>query len=208
MFAACPQTNDPLRRSPRETAHRHGHHHSGTSQHALDSTTRRGTGQASAGGVEKIIQMDEGTNRLETHPAKMKVAVLILFMLAVAGPSAAVNAQSSPQSPPASTNADVGQQRIDEVFTKPHITPDVFAASYIEHNSQAKVEGIVKDLKSTLGDYKSVKKSMDKNDPPFDTTWERYTAVFAKGVDDVYIHFDDSGKVDALTFRAPRPGGT
>jgi hypothetical protein len=157
---------------------------------------------------KKIIQMDEGTKPMETHPAKMKVAVLALFMLAASGPWAAVNAQSSPQSQPASTNADVGQQRIDEVFTKPRITPDYFASSYLEHNTQAKIEGIVKDLKSTLGDYKSVKKSTDKNDPPFDNTWERYTAVFAKGVDDVYIHFDDSGKVDALTFRAPRPGGT
>jgi hypothetical protein len=152
--------------------------------------------------------MDEGTNRMETHRAKMKVAVLALFMLAVSGPWAAVNAQSSRQAPPASSGADVGLQRIDEVFTKPRITPDYFAASYLEHNSQSKVEGILKDLKSTLGDYKSVKKSADKNDPPFDNTWERYTAVFAKGVDDVYIHFDDSGKIDALTFRAPRPGGT
>lgn len=138
----------------------------------------------------------------------MKVAVLALFMLAVSGPWATLNAQTTPQTAQASSSADAGQQRIDEVFTKPRITSDYFAASYLEHNTQAKVEGIVKDIKSTLGDYKSVRKSMDKNDPPFDNTWERYTAVFAKGVDDVYIHFDDSGKIDALTFRAPHPGGT
>jgi len=132
----------------------------------------------------------------------MKLAALIFFTLAVCGPWSGLNAQS------ASTGADTAQQRIDEVFTKPKITSDYFSASYLEHNTQAKVEGIVKDLKSQLGDYKSVKKSTEKNDPPFDDSWQRYTATFAKGVDDIYIHFDDAGKIDALTFRAPHPGGT
>ncbi len=138
----------------------------------------------------------------------MKSAVIVLLALVACGPWTALNAQSAPQSASVSGTADAGQARIEEVFTKPKITSDYFAASYLEHNSQAKVEGIVKDLKSQLGDYKSVKKSTEKNDPPFDDTWQRYTAVFAKGVDDVYIHFDNSGKIDALTFRAPRPGGT
>ncbi|HEY1730085.1 MAG TPA: hypothetical protein VGG22_17075 [Candidatus Baltobacteraceae bacterium] len=138
----------------------------------------------------------------------MKTAVLISFILIISGPWTALNAQSAAQSPPAPGAVDVGQERIDEVLTKPKVTSDEFAPSYLQHNTQAKVEGIVKDLKSQIGGYKSVKKSTDKNDPPFDETWQRYTAVFAKGVDDVYIHFDDSGKIDALTFRAPKPGGT
>ncbi len=145
---------------------------------------------------------------VEAHRPKMKTVVIVLFALIACGPWTGLNAQSSPQSAPASGTVDVGQARIDEVLTKPKITPDYFAASYMEHNSQAKVDGIVKELKSQLGEYKSVKKSTEKNDPPFDDTWQRYTAVFAKGIDDVYIHFDDSGKIDALTFRAPKPGGT
>lgn len=138
----------------------------------------------------------------------MKTAALILFALIACGPWSALSAQNSPQAPAASGTTDVGQERIDEVFTRPKITSDYFAASYLEHNSQAKVEGIVKEIKSQLGDYKSVKKSTEKNEAPFDDTWQRYTATFAKGVEDIYIHFDDSGKVDALTFRAPHPGGT
>jgi hypothetical protein len=145
---------------------------------------------------------------IEEHRAIMKTAVVILFALIACSPWTATSAQSSPQSPTGTGSADVGQARIDEVLTKPKITSDYFAASYLEHNTQAKVEGIVKDLKSQLGDFKSVKKSTEKNDPPFDDTWQRYTAVFAKGVDDVYIHFDDAGKIDALTFRAPKPGGS
>ena len=141
-----------------------------------------------------------------TRPS-MKPAVLISFVLIISGPWTALSAQTA-QPPPASGAVDVGQERIDEVLTKPKVTSDEFAPTYLQHNTQAKVEGIVKDLKSQLGDYKSVKKSTVKNDPPFDDTWQRYTAVFTKGVDDVYIHFDDSGKIDALTFRAPRPGGT
>jgi len=138
----------------------------------------------------------------------MKSGVLILFALIACGPWTGLNAQSAAAAPQASASADRGEALIDAVLTKPQITPDNFDASYLQHNSQAKVEGIVKMLKTQLGDFKSVKKSTDKNDPPFDATWERYTATFAKGVDDVYIHFDDGGKVDALTFRVPRPGGT
>lgn len=137
----------------------------------------------------------------------MKTAVLILFALIACGPWTAASAQSTPQSPSAPAGADTGQQRIDEILTKPKITSDYFASSYLEHNTQAKVEGIVKDIKAQLGDYKSVRKSTEKNEPPFDDSWQRYTATFAKGVDDIYIHFDDAGKIDALTFRAPHPGG-
>lgn len=152
--------------------------------------------------------MDAGTPAVEEHRPRMKTAVLISFAIIACGPWTALSAQSSPQSQPATGTVDIGQERIDEVLTKPKVTPDEFAPSYLQHNSQAKVEGIVKDLKSQLGDYRSVKKSTDKNDPPFDDTWQRYTAVFKKGVDDIYIHFDDSGKIDALTFRTPKPGGT
>jgi hypothetical protein len=152
--------------------------------------------------------MDEGTDVAPEHRPRMKPAVIILLALIACGPWTATSAQSSPQSAPAGGASDVGQARIDEVLTKPKITSDYFAASYLEHNTQAKVEGIVKELKSQLGDYKSVKKSTEKNEPPFDDSWQRYTAVFAKGVEDVYIHFDDAGKIDALTFRAPKPGGT
>jgi len=44
--AAQPQTNDSLRRSPWETAHGHGRHHSGVSRHAWDSTMSQSRGQA------------------------------------------------------------------------------------------------------------------------------------------------------------------
>ena len=138
----------------------------------------------------------------------MKIAVLVFFTLIAAGPWTALSAQSSPQSPPAPGTVDVGQERIDEVLTKPKVTSDEFSDSYLQHNTQAKIEGIVKDLKAQLGSYKSVRRSTEKVEPPFDDTWQRYTAVFAKGVDDVYIHFDDAGKIDALTFRVPRPGST
>jgi hypothetical protein len=148
-----------------------------------------------------------GSEFFESHRPKMKLVLPILFALIVFGPWTSLNAQSAPQSPPGAGAADVGQQRIDEVLTKPKVTPENFAASYLEHNTQAKVEGIVKDIKSQVGDYKSVKKSTEKNDPPFDDSWQRYTAVFAKGTEDIYIHFDDAGKIDALSFRAPKPGG-
>lgn len=135
----------------------------------------------------------------------MKFAPLVGLALAVAWPWSAVQAQASSPTPAASGAVDPGAQRIDDIFTKPHLAPDAFAPSFAEKMPPSRVEGIAKQLKVVLGDFKEAKKTNQPNQPPFDATWERYVASFTKGTEDVYIHFDSAGKVDGLIFRELHP---
>ncbi|MBV8152764.1 MAG: serine hydrolase, partial [Candidatus Eremiobacteraeota bacterium] len=125
----------------------------------------------------------------------------VAFVIALSG--GIVDAQTPSPSPAASASAsatatsspaaDLGAQRIDELFTKPHVSPDIFAAVFLNQVSASKVEEIVSQLKAGLGEYKGVKKADD-----------HYVATFAKGTDDVFIHFDAENKIDGLFFKTPR----
>ena len=142
----------------------------------------------------------------------MKFALPACFALLLCCPWSVAGAQTPPQSSASSATAgaavDAGVQRIENIFSKPHVSNDSFDASFLEKMPAPKVEAIVKQLKNILGDYKDVKKSTEKNQPPFDDTWGRYVAEFSKGTEDIYIRLDSAGKVDGLIFRELHQGGS
>jgi len=135
----------------------------------------------------------------------MKFALPAFFALIFCCLTSVAGAQTTAQ---AGTMADAAAQRIDEVFTKPHVSSDSFDAAFLEKMPAKTVEAIVKQLKNVLGDYKDVKKSADKNQAPFDDTWSRYVAEFTKGTEDIYIRLDSTGKIDGLIFRELHQGGS
>src|ERR1700686_187527 len=137
------------------------------------------------------------------------LAYTIMVAFVLAGVATAQTPSPSPPpsnspSPAASVAPDLGAERVDEFFTKPHISADVFAASFLSQVPASMVEEIVNQLKAGLGNYKGVKKSLEKNEAPFPPTWGRYLATFAKGTDDVYIRFDNAERIDGLLFRPPK----
>ena len=134
----------------------------------------------------------------------MKFAVTVCLMLAVLSPPPTL-AQSAAPVPAAGAAADPGAQRIDDVFLKTHLAPDAFSATYTEKMPPARLEGVVKQLKTVLGEFRDARKSTDPNQPPFDNTWQRYVATFTKGTDDVYLRLDSGGKIDGLIFREMHP---
>src|SRR5579872_3791953 len=121
------------------------------------------------------------------------LAALVGFALFVSIAQAQVASPTPAPTATPSASADLGAQRIEELFTKPHVSAEIFAAVFLNQVSAAQVETIVNQLKSGLGDYKAVKKSGD-----------HYVVTFAKGTDDVYIHFDAQSKIDGLFFRPPQ----
>jgi len=130
---------------------------------------------------------------------RMKIASLAV--LAVVLSLACAAAQTA--APSASPGVDQNAQRITQIFTASHISPDWFTSKFLEQVPVSKLETIVGQLKFGLGDFKSVKKSTQANEDQFPPPWGRYLATFKQGTDDIYIHLDETGKVEALFFRTP-----
>jgi hypothetical protein len=124
-----------------------------------------------------------------------------LFFVLLLWPSFAF-AQSSPSPSPMAT-ADLAAQRIAQIFTVQHLSPDWFDDAFLAKTPIAKIEDVVAQLKFGIGTFKSVKKSPERNESDHPAPWMRYLATFREGTDDIYIHIADSGKIDGLQFRTP-----
>jgi hypothetical protein len=117
---------------------------------------------------------------------------------------------AAPASPPASVapsptpTPDLGAERIIEIFTVKHISPDWFTPDLLTHLPLAKIEDFAAQLNFGIGPFKVVGRPTERiaTDPP--APWVRYVAIFKEGTDDVLIHINDDGKIDGLVFRTPR----
>ncbi len=110
-----------------------------------------------------------------------------------AASSPAPAASAAPAAPAANAAAiELGRSRIDAMLRTGHADPSWFAASFLAQVSAAQVDGVIAQMIQALGAYQSVEFGTDK-----------FVARFAKGTDDVLIHFDADGKIDGLLFRPP-----
>jgi beta-lactamase class A len=73
-----------------------------------------------------------------------------------------------------------------------HADPAWFSQSFLNQVPASAVDKVIASLVATLGPYQSL-----------DYTPAKLIAHFAKGTDDVLIHFDLDYKIDALIFRPP-----
>lgn len=118
----------------------------------------------------------------------MRLPILAVYLLCA---TLAASAQQAP-SPAATDPIAFARDRIDAMLRTGHADASWFAQSFLDKAPASKVDDAIADLKSTLGDYKSVE---------FAQT--RFIAHFAKGTDDVLIHLDAGYRIDGLLFRPP-----
>ncbi len=71
-----------------------------------------------------------------------------------------------------------------------HADPGWFSASFLAQVPVSKVDQVIATLTGSLGQYRSV-----------EFTPEKFVAHFAKGTDDILIHFDADNEIDGLLFR-------
>jgi hypothetical protein len=129
------------------------------------------------------------------------------FLLApgIAGAQTAASATPSPSPSPAPTpTVDLAAERIVQIFTSKHVSPDWFTPDLLTHIPVSKIEDVAAQLNFGLGAFKVVAKPTERiaTDPP--APWVRYVAIFKAGTDDILIHINDEGKIDGLVFRTPR----
>lgn len=91
----------------------------------------------------------------------------------------------------------VAASRIDTMLRTGHADPTWFSASFLAQISAAQVDAALASLTPVLGVYRSIAPTANGN---------QFIATFSKGTDEVYIHLDDQGKIDALLFRTPHLG--
>lgn len=124
--------------------------------------------------------------------------------------SSAAVAQTATSAPPAvaatpapTPTVDLAAQRIAQIFTLKHVSPEWFTADFLTHVPASKIEDIAAQLNFGIGPFKTVAKPTMKlaDDPP--APWIRYIVIFKEGSDDVLIHINDAGKIDGLVFRTP-----
>jgi len=131
-------------------------------------------------------------------------AAAVLFVSSAAGAQTAAPASPAAVTSPAPTpTADLAAQRIVQIFTQKHVSPDWFTEDFLTHVPVSKLEDIAAQLNFGIGPFKSVARPTVKlqDDPP--APWVRYIAIFKEGSDDVLIHINDAGKIDGLVFRTP-----
>ncbi len=131
-------------------------------------------------------------------------AAAILLVASAAGAQTAVPATPAAVASPAPTpTADLAAQRILQIFTMKHVSPDWFTEDFLTHVPASKIEDIAAQLNFGIGPIKSVARPNVRlaDDPP--PPWVRYIVIFKEGSDDVLIHLNDAGKIDALVFRTP-----
>jgi len=131
-------------------------------------------------------------------------AALLFVCNAVGAQSAAPASPAAATSPAPTPSVDLAVQRIVQIFTLKHVSPDWFTDEFLQHVPPSKIEEIAAQLNFGIGPFKSVARPNVKltDDPP--APWLRYIVIFKAGSDDVLIHINDAGKIDGLVFRTPR----
>jgi hypothetical protein len=131
-------------------------------------------------------------------------AATVLLVSSAAGAQTAAPASPAAATSPAPTpTVDLAAQRILQIFTVKHVSPDWFTEDFLAHVPTSKIEDIAAQLNFGIGPVKTVARPNVKlaDDPP--PPWVRYIVVFKEGSDDVLIHINDAGKIDGLVFRTP-----
>jgi beta-lactamase class A len=109
----------------------------------------------------------------------------------IVGALAPASAQTAAASPSASPSlSEFARSRVDAMLSSGHADPSWFSTSFLSQITVAQIDAIVAQLKSSLGDYKSV-----------DGSQGDYTAHFAKGTDEVLVHVDAENKIDGILFK-------
>jgi hypothetical protein len=130
-------------------------------------------------------------------------AALLFVSSAVSAQTAAPASPAAATSPAPTPTVDLAAQRIVQIFTQKHVSPDWFTDEFLTHVPTSKVEDIAAQLNFGIGPFKAVARPAGKlpDDPP--APWLRYIVLFKAGSDDVLIHINDAGKIDGLVFRTP-----
>lgn len=104
-------------------------------------------------------------------------------------------APAAAQTPsPAPTGTyDLARDRIDSMLRTGHADAALFNAGFLSQISVAQVDGVIAQVEKTLGQYKSLEGGSGD-----------YTAHFARGTDEVTIHFDSANQIDGLLFKPPQ----
>ncbi|MGA8533362.1 MAG: serine hydrolase [Candidatus Tumulicola sp.] len=100
---------------------------------------------------------------------------------------------SSPVPSPVAPSTDLARARVDSMLRNGHADSQWFAASFLAQVSAAQVDAIVAQYKTTLGEYRGIEGANGD-----------YTARFAKGTDEVFVHLDAENEIDALLFKEPK----
>ena len=87
---------------------------------------------------------------------------------------------------------EFARTRIDTLLRTGHADPKWFSDSFLAQIPAAKIDEIITGLKAQLGEYQSV-----------EFTPAKFIAHFAKGTDDILVHFDSDNKIDHLLLRPP-----
>lgn len=140
----------------------------------------------------------------------MQLRVIFVAAALLLAPGIAVAQSAAPASSPAAAapsptpTVDLAAERIIQMFTEKHVSPDWFTPELLTHLPVSKIEEFAAQLNFGIGPFKVVGKPAERieTDPP--APWVRYVAIFKAGTDDVLIHINDNGKIDGLIFRTPR----
>ncbi len=129
----------------------------------------------------------------------MRVAPLALLLVATslfpaaAQPVTPPAASPSPAAGPTAV-ADFARARLDAMLRGGKANPEWFGDSFLTKIPVTRVDALVAQIKANLGEYRSI-----------DGKQGDYTALFARGVDELLVHFDADGKIDLLFFKPAVP---
>lgn len=122
---------------------------------------------------------------------------IVLIAALVFGAFAPAGAQTSSTTPVSSaapqSHSEIEHTRIDTMFSSGHADASWFTDSFLAQVPASKIDEIIGQLKTGLGDYKNT----DGKDGDF-------IAHFAKGTNEVLIHLDGANKIDSMWFKGAK----
>lgn len=131
----------------------------------------------------------------------MAFPLLTTFMFAFSGIANAQTAapSPSPSSPTAKAeSSDIGIQRLNAIFEGGQVNPDLFDARLLEKLPITTIERQIALFKIVAGNYESATRSSVPPTDPRLTQLSHYVATFSAGTADIYLHFDETQKIDGI----------
>lgn len=125
----------------------------------------------------------------------MRFFLAAVLTVALLGATPDVSPSPAATAAPALSQAEaikLAQDRLDTMLRTGHADPAWFSASFLTRAPAGKIDEVAAQLTKMLGAYQSV-----------EFTPTHFIAHFAKGSDDVLIHFDENQKIDVLFFKPP-----